>query len=425
MDGAVELDSTPGAGTTVNFDVRLPVERREAAAPASLRGRHAVVRLSTPELAAAVGEHLKSLGMTVELAPPQQPLRAGMAASLLFVEPADRDSEQQISSHLVAVTDAAIPSGGTERRDERWFLSTNPLRWQALLRACLGALELRDEAYPELAPAAEAQAPVAPSLPTLPAHRGYLLVAEDHPVSQQLIQRQLAVLGLDCDIVDNGADAFDALSGHDYALLLTDCNMPGLSGYELATAWRRHEAQSGTARRLPIIAMTANALAGEAVRVREAGMDDVLAKPLQLLPLSQALGRWLPGNDLASAGADQGLARTGRNTPLAGMAEAEDGPALYADMLRAFTSASHDDLRELRRSVEHGDVAAAALGLHRLLGALQLFDDGPLLGQGRELLVALHGPAADDSLPRLSGYAIEVEALLTKLNRLPANQGLG
>jgi CheY-like chemotaxis protein/HPt (histidine-containing phosphotransfer) domain-containing protein len=262
-------------------------------------------------------------------------------------------------------------------------------------------------------------------LPALPAHRGYLLVAEDHPVSQQLIQRQLAVLGLDCDIVDNGADAFDALSGHDYALLLTDCNMPGLSGYELATAWRRHEAQSGAARRLPIIAMTANALAGEAVRVREAGMDDVLAKPLQLLPLSQALGRWLPGNDLTAAGTNQDPARGGGNTPLAGMAEAEDGSALYADMLRAFTSASHDDLRELRRSVEHGDVAAAALGLHRLLGALQLFDDGPLLNQGRELLAALHGPAAENSLPRLSGYAAEVDTLLTKLNRLPANQGLG
>jgi len=423
MDGSVELDSAPGAGTTVSFDVRLPVERRETAAPASLRGRHAVVRLAAPEIAAAVGEHLKSLGMTVERAPPEQPLRAGMAASLLFVDPADRDSETQISSHLVAVTDQAIPSGGTAQRDERWLLSANPLRWQALLRACLGALELRDEAHPELPAVEEAPMPAAVPMAALSAHRGYILVAEDHPVSQQLIQRQLAVLGLDCEMVDNGADAFDALSGHDYALLLTDCNMPGLSGYELATAWRRHEAQSGAARRLPIIAMTANAMAGEAVRVREAGMDDVLAKPLQLLPLSQALERWLPG--VATTIADQSGLHPGRTAPLPGIAEAEDGPALYADMLRAFTSASHDDLRELRRSVELGDPAAAALGLHRLLGALQLFDDGPLLGRGRQLLEALHGPAAPDTLPQLPGYAAEVEGLLAKLNRLPADQGVG
>jgi HPt (histidine-containing phosphotransfer) domain-containing protein len=169
--------------------------------------------------------------------------------------------------------------------------------------------------------------------------------------------------------------------------------------------------------------MTANALAGEAVRVREAGMDDVLAKPLQLLPLSLALQRWLPENGSATAAA--GAAPTGRGTPRAGMAEAEDGPALYSDMLRAFTSASHDDLGELRRSVEHADPAAAALSLHRLLGALQLFDDGPLLNQGRQLLEALHGAAAPETLPRLPGYAAEVEALLTKLNQLTAAQGLG
>jgi hypothetical protein len=94
-------------------------------------------------------------------------------------------------------------------------------------------------------------------------------------------------------------------------------------------------------------------------------------------------------------------------------------------MLRAFTSASHDDLGELRRSVEHADPAAAALSLHRLLGALQLFDDGPLLNRGRQLLEALHGAAAPETLPRLPGYAAEVETLLAKLNQLTADQGLG
>jgi signal transduction histidine kinase/CheY-like chemotaxis protein len=428
MDGTVELSSEPGVGTTVTFDVRLPVEKREADAPASLRGRHAVVRLAAADTASAVGEHLKSLGMTVELAPPEQALRAGMAASLLFVEPSDRDSETRLSSHVVAVTDEAIPSGGTERRGERTFLSANPLRWQALVRACLGALELRDEAYPETAgtesePPGET-APV-PAPPDLSTHRGCILVAEDHPVSQQLIRRQLAVLGLDCDIVDNGLDAFEALSSHDYVLLLTDCNMPGMSGYELATAWRRHEAQSGAGRRLPIVAMTANALAGEALRVREAGMDDVLAKPLQLLPLSRKLEQWLPGTKLPPPGASAGEPRTVAGPSLPGMTANEDGPALYSDMLLAFTSASHDDLAELRRSVDHGDPAAAALNLHRLLGALQLFSDGPELSQGRQLLEALHGPSAEEALARLAPFAEAVERLLARLNRSPADQGVG
>ncbi|WNL44731.1 ATP-binding protein [Dyella sp. BiH032] len=428
MDGTIELSSEPGAGTTVVFDVRLPVERREASAPASLHGRHAVVRLSATEAASAVGEHLKSLGLTVELAPPGQPLREGMAASLLFVDPGDRDSETRLSSHVVAVTDDAV-SSGVQHRDERTYLSANPLRWQAMVRACLTALELRDdEAYLPTSDLQDDEPPAGLTTASprgLSTHRGCILVAEDHPVSQQLIRRQLAVLGLDCDIVDNGVDAFEALSGHDYALLLTDCNMPGMSGYELATAWRRHEVQGGAGSRLPIIAMTANALAGEALRVREAGMDDVLAKPLQLLPLSQKLGQWLPAANLAAPAL--GTDRQGSETHplLPGMSGPEDSPALYSDMLLAFTSASHDDLAELRRSVAHRDPAAAALSLHRLLGALQLFSDGPVLSQGRQLLENLHGTSALDTLPRLAPFAEDVERLLTKLNRSPADQRAG
>ncbi|TCV97797.1 signal transduction histidine kinase [Luteibacter rhizovicinus] len=415
MDGSVELSSEPGVGTTVGFEVRLPVVRREVIAPAGLHGRHAVVRIGSAETAAALSEHLKSLGMTVEQSMPSQSLREGMAASLLFVDPADKDSETRISAHVIAVTGDAGPS---TVRDERLFLSANPLKWQSLVRACLVVLELRDDTSPEndarFSSGGIADAdPLLLSLTGVPADRGHILVAEDHPVSQKLILRQLAILGLSCEVVDNGRDAFEALSGNEYAMLLTDCNMPLMSGYELATAWRQHEAEIGSQRRLPIIAMTANALAGEAVRVRNAGMDDVLSKPLQLLPLSQKISQWLPEQPASSR---SHVSNAYDATQLASLTGGNGESGLHAEMLQAFSSASRDDLLELRRCVEMDDTAAASLSLHRLLGALQLFNDGALLSQGKQLLESLHTERANEALSRLPGFALEVEALLSSLN---------
>ena len=84
-----------------------------------------------------------------------------------------------------------------------------------------------------------------------------------------------------------------------YALLLTDLHMPEMDGYALAEAIRREEASRGTARekRMPILALTANALRSEATRAEAAGMDEYLTKPLRLTLLKAALSRWLPTVD--------------------------------------------------------------------------------------------------------------------------------
>ncbi|WP_306846902.1 hybrid sensor histidine kinase/response regulator [Luteibacter jiangsuensis] len=415
MGGAVELSSEPGVGTTVGVEVRLSVVRREVVAPAGLHGRHAVVRIGSAETARSLSEHLKSLGMTVEQAMPSQALREGMAASLLFIDPADKDSESLISAHVIAITGDAGPS---TVGDDRVPLSANPLKWQSLVRACLVALELRDETLQETGEGLSSGAiadsdPLPLFLAGVPVDRGHILVAEDHPVSQKLILRQLAILGLSCEVVDNGRDALEALIGNEYAMLLTDCNMPLMSGYELAMAWRQYEAETGRQRRLPILAMTANALAGEAVRVRNAGMDDTLSKPLQLLPLSQKIRQWLPEQP-ASARAH--IPHASDAVQLARLTGGNEEAGLYAEMLQAFSSASRDDLLELHRCVEMDDAAAASLSLHRLLGALQLFNDGALLSQGKQLLESLHTEQANDALSQLPGFALEVETLLSGLN---------
>jgi CheY-like chemotaxis protein/HPt (histidine-containing phosphotransfer) domain-containing protein len=118
-----------------------------------------------------------------------------------------------------------------------------------------------------------------------------ILVAEDNETNQQVILRQLAVLGFAADLADDGREALDRWEQGHYALVLTDLHMPRMDGYDLARAIRM--AERGQAR-TPIVALTANALRGEAERCRAAGMDDYLSKPAPLKDLQAVLDKWLP-----------------------------------------------------------------------------------------------------------------------------------
>ena len=130
-----------------------------------------------------------------------------------------------------------------------------------------------------------------------------LLIAEDDEVNQMVILRQVEMLGYAADVAADGQVALDMWLAGDYALLLTDLHMPSLDGYMLAGSIRRAEAARPVRARgrMPILALTANALRGEATRALAAGMDEYLTKPLQLRLLSDALARWLPHDDGAPA----------------------------------------------------------------------------------------------------------------------------
>ncbi|WP_430387316.1 ATP-binding protein [Dyella sp. 20L07] len=405
MDGSIQLTSEVDVGTNITVELRLPIVERTTESPAELRGRHAVVRLASTVVASMLEEHLRAAGMTVERVAPTDTLREGMAASLLFVDIHDRESESGISAHVVNVTDDPLPLPGAI--DGPVLLSAQPLKWRSVLRACMRALELEldepdrwhDAFVDTRPPATPTTAPLAPpAIDDLPVLRGHILVAEDHPVSQRLIARQLALLGLNCDIVDNGRDAYEALTGDSYALLLTDCNMPQMSGYELAQAWRLHEQAIGARQRLPILAMTANALSSETARAKDAGMDDVLSKPLQLAALSQKLHAWLPGAE-RSAISTNGHAAT------------------QPELQRLFTEVSEADLRQLSQHTAQRDATAAAQVLHRLLGVLPLFADETLLDKGQRLFEALHETDGESAWPELGTFAQQVAQLLATLDR--------
>ncbi len=122
--------------------------------------------------------------------------------------------------------------------------------------------------------------------------RGHLLLVEDNPVNLMVAQRLIGLLGLNCETADNGEKALERMMSGHLDLVLMDCQMPVKDGYTATREWRQHELNAGLPR-LPIIAMTANAMAGDRQKCLDAGMDDYITKPVDRRLLESSLARWL------------------------------------------------------------------------------------------------------------------------------------
>ncbi|WP_374562204.1 ATP-binding protein [Ideonella sp.] len=138
------------------------------------------------------------------------------------------------------------------------------------------------------------------AMPLMPVHDApgtghprtrHVLVVEDNAVNAMVVEAQLERLDCHCDIACDGEEALHRLAAGPYDLVLMDCMLPGISGYEVVRRWRQIEQERGL-RRLPIVALTASALASNAEEARLAGMDDFLTKPCTLDKLSAVTRQW-------------------------------------------------------------------------------------------------------------------------------------
>jgi signal transduction histidine kinase/DNA-binding response OmpR family regulator/HPt (histidine-containing phosphotransfer) domain-containing protein len=173
----------------------------------------------------------------------------------------------------------------------------------------------------------EAESEPEPIAPRSEQRRMRVLLVEDNPVNLMVGQRLLGVLGTDCDTAGNGEEAMLRMSAARYDLVLMDCQMPVMDGYTATRRWREMERDAGDGRHLPIIAMTANAMAGDRQKCLDAGMDDYLAKPVTRAELERSLHRWwhagtAPATPVAREQAPDPMAAQIAATPVAAAAVA-------------------------------------------------------------------------------------------------------
>jgi CheY-like chemotaxis protein len=148
---------------------------------------------------------------------------------------------------------------------------------------------------PQIAPAPTVRSDVVPA----PNVRGRVLVVDDNPVNALVASAMLKRIGLEVDVVEDGQQALERMHPGSYDVVLMDCQLPVLDGWEATRRYRRSEPAG---KRLPIVALTANAVLGDRERCLQAGMDDYLAKPVEMDKLVAAMTHWLNRPALRRAG---------------------------------------------------------------------------------------------------------------------------
>ena len=324
MGGEIAVQSAPGEGST--FSVRLSFEPLPAQSIAAgklvdLRGLSCLVVGDAQGLGDDMATYLSYGGALVERAPNLDAARkliATLAPGLwLFIIDAGRDTPplEELRAacharlnrdpHLVVLEHGHQPGieprfviirrgrrrqGRTQTADIV-TMDSDVMHRQPFLRAVAIAAGRAEEEEKKTPQPGKAEAKPKPSRAQALQQGCLILVAEDNETNQKVILLQLGLLGYTADVAGDGREALECWQSGDYALLLTDLHMPEMDGYELSLAIRSFEADQ---RRMPIIALTANALKGEAENCRAAGMDGYLSKPARLTDLKTMLEKWLP-----------------------------------------------------------------------------------------------------------------------------------
>ncbi len=394
MGGAIGVDSAPGQGSSFWFT--LPLLQAQSlppqANPAGLGGRHVLVVDDNATNREIIEHHVAAGGMRCDSA------RDGLEA-LERIRAAHAAGDR----FDIAVIDMKMPRmdgielAGELRADPdladiRLVLVTSLHSADEVSRARAAGIEVylskpvkRMELFRSLAQAiGSVDIDKAQSRPqqAMPRFKARVLLAEDNGVNQVVARNMLKALGCAPTIVPNGQDAVQILQRESFDIVLMDCQMPVMDGYDATRAIRALEAEGRTqaGRRVPIVALTANALVGDAEACRAAGMDDHLAKPYTRKQLATVMARWLseehiePEPEAAAGAAASNAPATGRDSVLDRAAldnirALDEDTDVLTEVIQIYLDELPEHLEAIDAAMSGGDLRSLGLRAHALKSA--------------------------------------------------------
>ncbi|MFO1467987.1 MAG: response regulator [Steroidobacteraceae bacterium] len=411
MGGQVGVRSTPGRGSCFSFAIPLPAapqnEDTQTRLPrARLAGLHALLVDDSATNREIVQQQLLAWGVGVDA---QGSAEAGWAAlqehagnfydvvlldqempGASGVELAERiRADAQLGGLKLVLLSSRDPQDVPGAQQLFQEVLTKPIR-QAQLLATLGRVVDPRVGAVDPSPGSSAATPVA-------AGGARVLLVEDNPVNREVALGMLENLGCTTLVAENGWIAIEALGTPGCDLVLMDCQMPVMDGFTATAEIRRREAVAGSAR-IPIIALTANAMEGDRERCIDAGMDDFLSKPFSQQQLAARLGRWLDPGRIAQRShpaerqesrqqnpvIDMGVLRNIASLPRANLLDSmielylKHSPELLGGIEAAASSGNADSLSQSAHALKS---STANLGGVRLAGVAR--DCEQLARQGR------------------------------------------